>query len=872
MKTTATVRFDSVALARGQRIGDAATPSYFSLLLFFALSVLYCSTSAYAQNWTLTSAPTNAWSAIAGSADLTVLAATVDGGGIYYSTNSGTNWNLSDAPSNSWVSIASSTNGLVMAAIAAGGGIWISSDLGDSWVMSEAPTNLNWAGVASSASGATIVAVAPGAGVWISTNSGHWTSNDAPASFIAIASSADASILLATDYDGLFVSTNCATDWVLTDAPESGWRSVSSSADGLNLASACGLGIYTSVDSGATWNASIPGNWKLVCSSSNGNKLAAVADPDGLFVSADAGGGWTQVDYPGYDWIGIVLSSDGNHLAALREDGAIYKWQPTIPLIAGQPETQTAIGGLDPILSVGAFSTAPLSYQWQLNGMNLLDATNATLALINVGPRDAGNYTLVLSNSYGTAVSSNAVLTVVPAVISTLSPDWGISDAILGGSVTTGSNSTVVWFNWGADTNYGNSTAAYNVDDGAVSLVFSNRITRLTPYTTYHFQAAASNSLGLVLGTDAVFTTAPRFLLTSGTNGDWNTVAWTADGNKMAASWSNIIYISGDSGVSWTATGGTGYYVILSADGTKVIGVGESVLSASTNSGANWTTNSTPAAFSTIAASADASTLIAVGGRQLYTSTNVGATWTLTGAPSEDWVSVASSADGTKLVALAYIREGGLVYRSTDSGASWTGNTSTDGEYYIGTITSSADGSVLIMTGDEGWISTNSGVSWDGPVLGSTTAAACSADGTKLIVVYLEEQLFPPTEIFVLPSLPVAFQPDPAVLANAPSPDSLSETEIVLITADGSGFAALINGNIYVAPSIPAPLLNVVVSSSDLILSWMVPTTSFILQQSSDLANWSTVTAAPILNITNLQNQVTLPISQTQSFYRLKTP
>jgi hypothetical protein len=52
----------------------------------------------------------------------------------------------------------------------------------------------------------------------------------------------------------------------------------------------------------------------------------------------------------------------------------------------------------------------------------------------------------------------------------------------------------------------------------------------------------------------------------------------------------------------------------------------------------------------------------------------------------------------------------------------------------------------------------------------------------------------------------------------------------------------------------------------------MVPVTTFILQQSTDLENWSDVTNAPVLNLTNLQNQVTVPLTQTQTFYRLKTP
>ena len=40
-------------------------------------------------------------------------------------------------------------------------------------------------------------------------------------------------------------------------------------------------------------------------------------------------------------------------------------------------------------------------------------------------------------------------------------------------------------------------------------------------------------------------------------------------------------------------------------------------------------------------------------GGGIYTSSNSGTTWTQTSAPSHDWVSVASSSDGSKLVAAA---------------------------------------------------------------------------------------------------------------------------------------------------------------------------------------------------------------------------
>jgi hypothetical protein len=47
---------------------------------------------------------------------------------------------------------------------------------------------------------------------------------------------------------------------------------------------------------------------------------------------------------------------------------------------------------------------------------------------------------------------------------------------------------------------------------------------------------------------------------------------------------------------------------------------------------------------------------------------------------------------------------------------------------------------------------------------------------------------------------------------------------------------------------------------------------SFGLQQNSDLTttNWTGVTNLPVLNLTNLHNQVVLPPAAGNSFFRLK--
>ncbi len=106
---------------------------------------------------------------------------------------------------------------------------------------------------------------------------------------------------------------------------------------------------------------------------------------------------------------------------SLAEIQAIYNAErsgkctaPTPPTILLQPANQVAIAGDDVSLTVIAAGTEPLSYQWRLNGTNLAAATTSSLRLPNVQVSDSGTYSVFLSNSVGTLLSSNAILTVNP--------------------------------------------------------------------------------------------------------------------------------------------------------------------------------------------------------------------------------------------------------------------------------------------------------------------------------------------------------------------------------------------------------------------------------------------------------------------------
>ena len=65
--------------------------------------------------------------------------------------------------------------------------------------------------------------------------------------------------------------------------------------------------------------------------------------------------------------------------------------------------------------SVGVTGSAPLSYQWKLNGTPIAGATSAEYVLDPVRADQAGSYTCTVSNAFGEVTSAAATFAVLPA-------------------------------------------------------------------------------------------------------------------------------------------------------------------------------------------------------------------------------------------------------------------------------------------------------------------------------------------------------------------------------------------------------------------------------------------------------------------------
>ncbi|MCW5550993.1 MAG: immunoglobulin domain-containing protein [Verrucomicrobiae bacterium] len=137
----------------------------------------------------------------------------------------------------------------------------------------------------------------------------------------------------------------------------------------------------------------------------------------------------------------VAIAAGAFHSLALRSDGRLFAWgDPTYnqhivpggisnvfnfaggryhslavlgdgaPVITVQPvghyndETQTAR------FQVMAAGQQPFSYQWQLDGEDIVGATDSILLVTNVQPADAGVYSVIVSNAMGSVISGPAVL------------------------------------------------------------------------------------------------------------------------------------------------------------------------------------------------------------------------------------------------------------------------------------------------------------------------------------------------------------------------------------------------------------------------------------------------------------------------------
>jgi hypothetical protein len=139
--------------------------------------------------------------------------------------------------------------------------------------------------------------------------------------------------------------------------------------------------------------------------------------------------------------LAMSIGNDGNIYFLRFDQGSLYRLEYTVqsaPQIVNQPVSRTVNAG-DPFsFSVTASGAAPLTYQWQLNGVNVAGATSASYSVASATASMAGTYRCVVSNGFGSVTSAGATLTVnafnaspVPRISLPLGTQrWNVGDII----------------------------------------------------------------------------------------------------------------------------------------------------------------------------------------------------------------------------------------------------------------------------------------------------------------------------------------------------------------------------------------------------------------------------------------------------------
>lgn len=80
------------------------------------------------------------------------------------------------------------------------------------------------------------------------------------------------------------------------------------------------------------------------------------------------------------------------------------------PILLSQPVSQTVKTNTSVMLAVTASAAPAPTYQWSWNGTNLAAATNSSYTIASFLTNHQGDYSVLVSNSQGTARSTNATL------------------------------------------------------------------------------------------------------------------------------------------------------------------------------------------------------------------------------------------------------------------------------------------------------------------------------------------------------------------------------------------------------------------------------------------------------------------------------
>ncbi len=333
----------------------------------------------------------------------------------------------------------------------------------------------------------------------------------------------------------------------------------------------------------ATGTAPLTYQWKKNGTSISGATAASYTTP--AETTADNGAQFTVV-------VSNAAGSATSNTATLTVNAA-----PVAPSITTQPSSITITAGQTATFSVTATGTAPLNYQWSQNGTAISGATSSSYTTPAETTSASGTqFTVVVSNSVGSATSNAATLTVNPAPVAP-----SITTQPSSATITAGQTATF------SVTATGTAPLTYQWKKNGTAITGATAASYTTPAETTadngaQFTALVSNSAGSATSNAATLTVNPAPVAPSITTqpssitiiaGQTATFSVIATGTApLSYQWSqNGSAISGATSSSYTTPAET-----IAANGTQFTVVVSNSVGNVTSNAATLTVNPAPVA------------------------------------------------------------------------------------------------------------------------------------------------------------------------------------------------------------------------------------------------------------------------------------
>ena len=227
---------------------------------------------------------------------------------------------------------------------------------------------------------------------------------------------------------------------------------------------------------------------------------------------------------------------------------------PVAPTLGSQPASQTVTVGQTATFSVTPSGTAPFTYQWKKNGINISGATSSSYTTPVTSIADNGAvYTVAVGNSAGVITSSDATFTVQPAVTAPALTAQPSNQSVIAGQSATFSvaatGTAPLSYQWKKDGTHisGATSSSYTTPP-------------ISADTAALYTVTVSNSLGSVTSNSATVTLISKPTVTThpsaqtAAEGQTASFSVTASGTApLTYQWrKNGIHISGATASTYT--------------------------------------------------------------------------------------------------------------------------------------------------------------------------------------------------------------------------------------------------------------------------------------------------------------------------------